>query len=57
MLHQIIAQGVALQDVGFCIAILGITAFLCFVPKEKFKNEHSPYAYRTKGYYERYTRQ
>ena len=57
MLRQIIAQGVALQDVGFCIVILGITAFLCFVPEEKFKNEHSPYAYRTKGYYERYTRQ
>ena len=57
MLRQIMAQGVTLQDVGVGIAILGMTAFLCFVPEEKFKNEHSPYVYRTKGYYERYTRQ
>ena len=28
MLRQIAAHGVTLQDVGFCIAILGITAFL-----------------------------
>lgn len=56
-LRQIIMSNISLQDIGFCAAILGMIALLCFVPEEKFKNEHSPYAYRTKGYYERYTRQ
>ena len=56
-LRQIVQLPITLYDIGLCLLILGMTIFFCFVPEAKFKDEHSPYAYRTKGYYERYTQQ
>ena len=54
LLRQITVQGVTLVDIGFCVVILGITSILVFVPEAKFKNEHSPYAYSSSGYYEKF---
>lgn len=54
LLRQITAQGITLVDIGFCVAVLGVTSILVFVPEAKFKDERSPYAYSTSGYYERF---
>lgn len=56
MLRQILSQGVSSTDVIFCILILGITSFLCFVPEKIFKNTNSPYRYPSNGYYDKFTR-
>lgn len=54
MLREILATGIVMSDVIFCIVILGITSILCFVPEIKFKDKNSPYAYSDSGYYERF---
>lgn len=54
MLRQIIEMGVAGRDIIACLAVLGITSILVFVPEIKFKNTNSPYAYSSCGYYERF---
>lgn len=56
LLRQVSQQGLSGFDVGLCLLVLSCIALLCFVPEAKFKDPHSPYAYRTKGYYERFTR-
>lgn len=54
MIRQIVAQGLSVGDIGWCVAILGIISILVFVPEAKFKDKNSPYAYGNSGYYERF---
>ena len=54
MIRQIAALGISAADIGWCVAILGITSVLVFVPEAKFKDQNSPYAYSSSGYYERF---
>lgn len=56
MVRQIAALGISGADIGWCVAVLGVTSVLVFVPEAKFKDEHSPYAYPNSGYYERFLR-
>lgn len=57
MLRQILAMGVTITDIAWCIAVLGITSILVFVPEAAFKDKNSPYAYPNRGYYERFLQQ
>lgn len=54
MIWQIVSLGLSLSDIGWCVAVLGITSILVFVPEAKFKDKNSPYAYQNCGYYERF---
>lgn len=56
MLREIIASGITLSDIIFCLLILGITSCLCFLPEIKFKDTNSPYAYPNSGYYEKFSK-
>lgn len=56
LIRQVLALGLSAFDIGLCLLVLGCIALLCFVPEAKFKDPHSPYAFGSKGYYERFTR-
>ncbi len=54
IVRQIVSQGLAIADIYWCVAVLGITTILVFVPEAAFKDKNSSYAYETAGYYERF---
>ena len=54
MLREILSLGITTSDVIFYVIILGITSILVFVPEIRFKDQHSPYTYSSRGYYEKF---